>query len=116
MIVTARRNKKEKSLFFAQFVTSRRNKRPNSKVGDTAQSHYKWKTSNRNATRLAGPRQQTKTPPDLHRGGVLAIAWLLVASSSIFPHASANPSRVADSLVVVSEQRCSVVSTRSLGS
>ena len=54
-----------------------------------------------------------------HHPSKLAVVLMLLPScllrtGSVFPHASASPSRVAGSLVVVSGQRRPVVSTRPL--
>jgi len=43
--------------------------------------------------------QKQKTPSELNRDGVIAIAWLPLAWDSIFLYASANPSRKAGSLL-----------------
>ena len=61
-------------------------------------------------------RRQTKTPSELNRDGVLAIAWLPLAGGSISLYASANPSRKAGSAADVSGMRIPGVSTSPLGS
>ena len=61
-------------------------------------------------------KAQTKTPLEINRSGVFAIAWLPLAGGSIFLYVSANPSRKAGLLAVVPGMRIPAVSALPLGS